>query len=126
MPPLAKLPRFLMRLGPYVNWRQEEACFKNVLRELASFYTPEQLPHPPSASSGKRNEGEGGGDNGDEEGDESEEDQTIQERRKHITYALEHVLFPACRSRLIATNELLKGVVEVADLKGLYRVFERC
>lgn len=124
MPPLAKLPRFLMRLGPYVNWGQEEACFKGVLRELASFYTPEQLPQSPA--SGKRNEGEGDDEDGDEEGDGSGEDPTIQQRRKHLTYALEHVLFPAFRSRLIATDGLLKGVIEVADLKGLYRVFERC
>jgi DNA mismatch repair protein MLH1 len=39
---------------------------------------------------------------------------------------LEHVLFPAFRSRIVATDSLLKGTVEVANLKGLYRVFERC
>ena len=43
-PSLAKLPRFLMRLGPYVNWVNEEQCFHTFLSELASFYTPEQLP----------------------------------------------------------------------------------
>ncbi|OAX79017.1 hypothetical protein ACJ72_06669 [Emergomyces africanus] len=44
MPSLAKLPRFLLRLGPYVDWTDEEACFRTFLRELAAFYTPEQLP----------------------------------------------------------------------------------
>jgi DNA mismatch repair protein MLH1 len=39
---------------------------------------------------------------------------------------LEHAVFPALRARLVATSRLLRGVVEVADLKGLYRVFERC
>lgn len=128
MPSLAKLPRFLMRLGPYVNWSQEEACFKGVLRELAAFYTPEQLPQPPATNPGKRSDDDvkGGGDDGNEEEDGTGEDPAIQQRRKHLNYALEHVLFPAFRSRLIATDGLLKGVVEVADLKGLYRVFERC
>ena len=40
--------------------------------------------------------------------------------------AIEHVLFPAVKARLVATKGLLKAVMEVANLKGLYRVFERC
>ncbi|KAK2766931.1 DNA mismatch repair protein [Arachnomyces sp. PD_36] len=116
-PPLSKLPRFLMRLGPYVNWKNEEECFRDVLRELAAFYTPEQLPRRDvDAGEGEKgDEGVGGGGEG-----------VVEERRKHIEYALEHVLFPAFRARLIATKGLLRGVIEVADLKGLYRVFERC
>lgn len=43
-----------------------------------------------------------------------------------MSRVLEHVLFPAFKARLVATKGLLGGVVEVADLKGLYRVFERC
>jgi DNA mismatch repair protein MLH1 len=35
-------------------------------------------------------------------------------------------LFPAFKARLVATKNLLKGTIEVANLKGLYRVFERC
>jgi len=35
-------------------------------------------------------------------------------------------MFPAFRARLVATRGLLKGVLEIANLKGLYRVFERC
>jgi DNA mismatch repair protein MLH1 len=27
---------------------------------------------------------------------------------------------------LVATRSLLKGTIQVANLKGLYRVFERC
>jgi len=50
----------------------------------------------------------------------------IRQRREEVAKVLEHVLFPAFRARLVATRELLSGVVEVADLKGLYRVFERC
>lgn len=116
-PSLAKLPRFLMRLGPCVNWVDEEDCFHTFLRELASFYTPEQLPTPPFADE----------DTQIGEGDEADElEAGLEARRKDMSRVLEHVLFPAFRARLVATKGLLKGVVEVANLKGLYRVFERC
>jgi len=106
-PSLTKLPRFLMRLGPCVDWTDEKNCFHTFLRELASFYVPEQLPPPPLA------EGE-------------EEDVEIKARREQLGRAVENILFPAFRARLIATRGLLNGVLELANLKGLYRVFERC
>ena len=109
-PSLAKLPRFLLRLGPHVNWMAEKECFATFLRELASYYVPEQLPPTP--------------------GPEDLEDGLIEDlkvRRQQINKAVEDVLFPAFRARLIATKSLMKGgVVEIANLKGLYKVFERC
>ncbi|KAF4626285.1 hypothetical protein G7Y89_g11877 [Cudoniella acicularis] len=109
-PSLAKLPRFLLRLGPHVNWTSEKDCFSTFLRELASFYVPEQLPPTP-------------GPEDTEEGVNEE----IKSRRQQVVRVIEDVLFPAFRARLIATKSLMKGgVVEVANLKGLYRVFERC
>ncbi|KAJ4322721.1 DNA mismatch repair protein Mlh1 [Neodidymelliopsis sp. IMI 364377] len=116
-PSLAKLPAFLLQLGPRVNWDEEKACFQTVLRELASFYSPERLPLPPSVSSG---------DSGKGKEKTVEEDPEIALRRKKVCKALEHVIFPACKARLVATKGLLEGVMEVANLKGLYRVFERC
>lgn len=106
MPCMAKLPNFLLRLGPHVDWTDEKGCFQSFLRELASFYAPEALPTPP------------------QEGDMEDED--VVERRRHVRCAVENVLFPAFKARLVATTSLLKGTVEVANLKGLYRVFERC
>ena len=109
MPSIAKLPTFLLRLGPFVDWTDEQKCFDTFLRELASFYVPERLAKrsfEPKA---------------DDEA-ESEQDQ----RRDEIERVLENVLFPAFRSRIVATQGMLKGVIEVANLKGLYRVFERC
>ncbi|KAL9127752.1 MAG: hypothetical protein Q9217_003435 [Psora testacea] len=122
-PNLAKLPRFLMRLGPCVNWEEEQSCFDTFLRELASFYTPEQLPPYPFK-----------GQTGEEAekiipamaSDGAVEDEEVSKRRQEMEGMLEHVLFPALRARLVATKRLLRGVVEVGDLKGLYRVFERC
>ncbi|KAK4617823.1 DNA mismatch repair protein Mlh1 [Fulvia fulva] len=106
MPSMAKLPNFLLRLGPHVDWSDEKGCFQSFLRELASFYAPESLPPAPA--------------------DGTTEDSDVAERRRHVVRAIEHVLFPAFKQRLIATRSLLKGTVEVANLKGLYRVFERC
>ncbi|WEW60942.1 DNA mismatch repair protein Mlh1 [Emydomyces testavorans] len=146
MPSLAKLPRFLLRLGPYVDWTNEEACFRAFLRELAAFYTPEQLPTAPVATrdptaaiddSNAQQDGKPAPGNSDtqEQGkrrpspvptQDAKEDESITRRRTQLAWMLEHVLFPAIRSGLVATEDLVRGVVEVADLKGLYRVFERC
>lgn len=117
VPSLAKLPRFLLRLGPYVDWTGEEQCFRTFLRELAAFYTPEQLPVARTRSSKETNA---------ETAAVDDEDPFIVSRRAQITRMLEYAIFPAIRGRLVATSRMLKGVIEVADLKGLYRVFERC
>jgi DNA mismatch repair protein MLH1 len=111
IPSIAKLPSFLLRLGPFVNWDEEKPCFHTFLKELANFYTPEALPPPPA-----------------KEEDESfkEEDPEIVSRRKQLARTVENIMFPAFRTRLVATRGLLKGVLEIANLKGLYRVFERC
>jgi len=119
-PSLAKLPRFLMRLGPCVDWLNEENCFHTFLSELASFYTPEQLPA--AGSEGGEGDDAGMGENIGEEDAEA----GVGMRREEMGRVLEHVLFPAFKARLVATRGLLKGVIEVANLKGLYRVFERC
>ncbi|KAI1377740.1 DNA mismatch repair protein MutL [Hypoxylon crocopeplum] len=109
-PSMAKLPQFLLRLGPHVNWTDEMLCFEYFLKELATFYVPEQLPTLPGS-------------------DESEENipDEIKARRAQIRRTVEHIFFPAFKARLVATKSFMKaGVLEVASLKGLYRVFERC
>lgn len=111
-PSMAKLPNFLLRLGPHVDWSDERACFETFLKELASLYVPEVLPPMP----------------GEAEAAAAEQlDEEVKARRRHVRWAVEHVFFPAFKARLVATNGLMKdGVLEVANLKGLYRVFERC
>lgn len=39
---------------------------------------------------------------------------------------LENVVFPAVRQKLVAPQKLMDHVVQIADLPGLYKVFERC
>lgn len=112
-PPLTKLPRFLLKLGPNVDWRNEKRCFEGFLRELAVFYVPEPLPTGEPGALG-------------EAGDE-ETRKEVAARQEHVRWAVEHVLFPAFKARLVATKSLMDGaVLEAANLKGLYRVFERC
>lgn len=133
MPSLAKLPRFLMRLGPYVNWDDEKECFNTFLEELAQYYVPEQLPPmaEPEETQGKDTQGtDTQASEIEKSGKEAANErlsEEIKKRRKEVNWAVEHTLFPAFRQRLIATRTMMKGgVVEIANLKGLYRVFERC
>lgn len=110
MPSMAKLPTFLLRLGPHVEWDNEKTCFESFLRELGSFYAPEALPAEEAMAAGN---------------DEKQVEE-LRRRRAMLERTVENVLCPAFRARLVATTGLRKAVVEVADLKGLYRVFERC
>ena len=126
-PCMAKLPRFLLRLGPNIDWDSEKRCFAGFLRELASFYVPERLPPslsspvdplssaavPPSPAVATSPA-------------PKTAHESIEARRAQLRRVLEDLLFPAFKAKLLATRDLLAGTVEVANLKGLYRVFERC
>lgn len=107
-PCMTKLPTFLLRLGPFVNWNDEQACFRTFLEELATFYTPECLPNKITEEEGTLN------------------NSSIEDRRQGLDRLLENVLFPAMRARIVATQRMLNGVRQIASLKELYRVFERC
>lgn len=110
MPCLGKLPAFLLRLGPNVVWDVELECFNTFIRELALFYVPEQLPPQPAVGV---------------DGKEPEETVEVKERRREMDRVVEEVLFPAFRKRMVPTGALLRAVTEIANLKGLYRIFER-
>jgi len=116
-PHYGKLPSFIRRLGrnvilynlplimhtdfpPQVDWFLEKPCFESFLKELALFYTPEPLAP----------------------------DETLDARGEYLSKVIEIVLFPELKRRFIAVRGLVteKRVVEVADLPGLYRIFERC
>ncbi|KAG7091897.1 hypothetical protein E1B28_008298 [Marasmius oreades] len=106
-PNLDKLPHFLMRLGPQVNWISELECFETFLRELAYFYIPGPLATDGSVAK------------------ELSEESVAEKAEK---WQIQHVLFPAMRRYLVAPKTLLDrdDVVQVADLPELYKVFERC
>ncbi|KAH8083337.1 DNA mismatch repair protein MutL [Cristinia sonorae] len=105
-PNLDKLPLFLMRLGPQVEWTSEKGCFSTFFRELAYFYVPEPLIPENSLVEGSP---------------------TADTNEKALAWQIQHVLFPTFARYLIAPKTLLdRDVVEVANLPDLYRVFERC
>ncbi|KAJ6444560.1 DNA mismatch repair protein Mlh1 [Purpureocillium lavendulum] len=107
-PSIGKLPQFLLRLGPNVDWTDEKACFESFLKELATFYVPEQLP---TASNGKGSPAQ-----------EEEAPAEVRTRRQHVRWAVENIFFPAFKARLVATKSLMDGgILEVASLKGLYK-----
>lgn len=144
-PSLARLPAFLVRLAQNVDWLHETECFRTFTHELARFYVPEPLD-----DSGRENskdvcslvdagnskkkppiEQTSSDDDVGVAGDQGKLQELVkrrvEERRHHVLYAVEHVLFPAFKERLIVTNKFMEnGIVEVADLKNLYRTFERC
>ncbi|EKM56943.1 uncharacterized protein PHACADRAFT_119030 [Phanerochaete carnosa HHB-10118-sp] len=100
-PNLDKLPLFLMRLGPQVDWYSEQKCFQTFLRELAYFYVPEPLI------------------SGSTDADRADE--------TAMRWQIQHVLFPAMTRYMLPPKTLVdRDVVQVAHLPELYRVFERC
>ncbi|KAL1311806.1 hypothetical protein AAFC00_001886 [Neodothiora populina] len=132
MPSMSKLPSFLLRLGPHVDWDNEKKCFESFLRELAAFYAPEGIPSSPKNILSSNSGGAEATENNSEETNSTQKDQhqaeslELDKKRYRLERCIENILFPAFRQRLVATKALRRGVVEVADLKGLYRVFERC
>ncbi|KAL9091159.1 MAG: hypothetical protein Q9159_001576 [Coniocarpon cinnabarinum] len=122
MPSMGKLPEFLLRLGPMVDWNEEKTCFLSFLRLLASWYVPEAISNEASTTNHSREHV----DEMDVDDVGPNTDPTSADRRLEISRLVETVLFPAFKARLIGTKPLLKGVTELANLKGLYRVFERC
>lgn len=103
-PNLDKLPLFLMRLGPQVNWADEQECFSTFMHELAYFYSPGPLLNEDTPLT------------------RPDENQEKAER-----WQIQHILFPNARRYLAAPKTLLdRDVIQVASLPDLYRVFERC
>jgi DNA mismatch repair protein MLH1 len=98
VPPLLRLPEFLFRASTCVDWRSEIGCFRTLAAELARFYALAPPDHYLSTEPSLR-------------------------------WLMQHAVFPAMRTsfsppRWIAENG--RVVVQIADLKELFRVFERC
>lgn len=117
LPPFSKLPHFLRSLATQVLWDSEQDCLRDIARALAKFYTPEPLLNLSM--------------NNDEEEDEDDEMQQQQrqeqeQEQQKINEAVERLIFPAVKQRLLAPKWMVDHVVEIANLPGLYKVFERC
>lgn len=109
-PSLSKIPFLIYRLGTKVNWEAEEPCLEGVMRQIALLYIPEIIELVDVSSK-----------------DINEEIKAeFVTRNEEMSYSLENVVFPCIKRRFLAPRVLSKDVIEIANLPGLYKVFERC
>ncbi|KAK6544565.1 DNA mismatch repair protein [Orbilia ellipsospora] len=125
VPNLAKLPSFLLRLGPRVNWDDELECFDCFIRELAIFHIPEAIPRAPVSIDAQDGDQEMRDADDVASTEAKEKERVYEKRRAEISTALENILFPEFRKRLLPSKDMLQGVTEIANLKNLYKIFER-
>ena len=105
-PSLSKLCFFIRRLGSHIDWNDEKACLRDILKQMALLYVPKIILESADA----------------EDTAKAEQLEDIEE----MSRALENVIFPCIKRRFLATDTLVKDIVEIANLPGLYKVFERC
>ncbi|KAI5970067.1 mlh1 [Candida margitis] len=109
-PDFRKLSYFLYRLGTKINYENEKQCLHGILRQIALLYIPEPFED-------------------EEDGDDGFEIEGVAEvvaKRESLEHDLENVLFPEIKKQFLATKNLARDVIQIADLPGLYKVFERC
>ncbi|KAG0659885.1 DNA mismatch repair protein [Maudiozyma exigua] len=109
-PPLTKLPLFIRRLGSKITSEDETECLNAVIKEIALLYTPPIIK--------KINETD------TNVPDDKKIDYT--NRSEYVSTVLENIIIPCIKRRFLATKNLVRDVVEIANLPGLYKVFERC
>lgn len=103
-PSKKKLSYFVYRLGCKVDYNDEKECLRGIARQIALLYVPDRI----------------------DPGTSAEEKQLAIQQRDDLNYVLEHTVFPALKKNFVALESLATEVIQVADLPGLYRVFERC
>ncbi|KAM9924850.1 hypothetical protein OXX80_011091 [Metschnikowia pulcherrima] len=99
-----KISFFIYRLGTKVAYQDEKRCFSGVMQQIALLYVPDRITP----------------------GKSDEESSLALIKEMELGSLLEHVIYPELKRRFIAPENLLDQVVQVADLPGLYKVFERC
>ncbi|KAF9542596.1 DNA mismatch repair protein [Mortierella hygrophila] len=122
VPNLEKLSDFLWRLGSEIDWTSEKACFQTLARELAIFYStqPERVE---DLFEDEETQGESSG----EVDHDKKTPQEVQDA--HFQHMISSLIFPAFKKHFIPPKALIEKsgmVVQVAQVKDLYKVFERC
>lgn len=110
IPAISKLPFLIYRLGTKINWDEEEECLDGILKQIALFYVPEILEIK------------------DPENQDISEEEHIKfiADTESMSSTLEDTFFPCVKRRFLAPASLMKDVIEIANLPGLYKIFERC
>eukprot|EP00117_Sycon_ciliatum_P041998 scpid39131/ scgid30620/ DNA mismatch repair protein Mlh1; MutL protein homolog 1 len=133
VPNLDGLPMLVLRLATEVDWTSEQGCFDTLAKEFSYLYAYKPtLPATPSHVSQPT-----AGAAADAQGDAATDSSAAADRQKSemcfwnnrsYRWIVEHVLFPAFRSRLLAPRRFADDttLIQLADLPDLYRVFERC
>ncbi|KAF9128870.1 DNA mismatch repair protein [Mortierella sp. GBA39] len=122
VPNLEKLSDFLWRLGSEIDWTSEKACFQTLARELAIFYStqPERVEDPIEDEESQ----------GESSGEVDHDKKTSQEvQDAQFQHMISSLIFPAFKKHFIPPKALIEKsgmVVQVAQVKDLYKVFERC
>ncbi|KAF9934399.1 DNA mismatch repair protein [Linnemannia zychae] len=144
VPNLEKLADFLWRLGSEVDWTSEKACFQTLARELAIFYStqPERVEDPSTDSQDdgdsdneddinntSHDQVENGGDKGNRSTVDNEKKSPQEIYDARFQHMVSSLIFPAFKKHFIPPKALIEKtgmVVQVAQVKDLYKVFERC
>ena len=109
-PVMDKIPFFLYRLGNAVNYEAEKECLQGIMQQIALLYIPEIID--PSS-------------NQELEPPDIDNETTLNKRDK-INGLLENFIFPQLRQKFLVTKNLSDSIIQIADLPGLYKIFERC
>lgn len=110
-PSINKLPYFFYRLGNNIAYDSEKDCLEGIMRQISLLYIPDAIVS---------------GQSGGPAEEPLSQAATNDSVRDQLNNQLENVVFPQLKRRFLATKGLVGDVVQIADLPGLYRVFERC
>lgn len=102
IPPMDKLAIFLYKVLLKIDFKSERACLNGMLKEIALFYVPEPKPEFDKLHNG-------------------EETEEVEEYNRSI-----ELLLSVVKRRLLATEDMINSIIEVANLPSLYKCFERC
>lgn len=96
-PSLNKLPLFLFKLFKNINYEDEEECLEGILQQISLWYIPEIIPQENVAE------------------------------RDALNLVLENTILPMLKTKnFLPTKSLISDIIEIANLPGLYKIFERC
>jgi DNA mismatch repair protein MLH1 len=136
-PPVARLGSFLLGLSECV-WTEESACFRSVAMEIAAFYKFQNpslydndaaaLPdNETSVTTATATPSLVSDSEPDSSLDAAASVADSGERR--LQWLIQHSLLPGMRSNKFSLSKDLAAngtITEVAELNGLYKIFERC